>query len=233
MRGSSELWLSWNISARASASCLGSEVSYRKDSGPEEKMTGELSGRSFTLPFPSERSRYTFKVRVRVTESCLQSAWSDWSSPRQWGPKKLNNITSTDPVGGNSMGWLPYTLALVCCAAVVTGFIFVFQNERLRVILIPVVPKPGKTLDELLNTYNGNVEDWLNISPDFAEGFKPSFSEPACPVREYSLIPQRTSSGSADSVPDLQDESDSLYKSCSTNSSSISASPEHTPAGLV
>ncbi|KAG9339015.1 hypothetical protein JZ751_024418 [Albula glossodonta] len=75
--------------------------------------------------------------------------------------------------------------------------------------------------------------DWLHISKEFVEGFKPNFSEPSCPVREYSIVPQTSISGSECSLPILLDQSDCLDTSCSTATSSISASPENTPPGLV
>ncbi|KAJ8266470.1 hypothetical protein GJAV_G00130790 [Gymnothorax javanicus] len=202
MQGSSELWLRWIVSTPSS--CVGSEVSYRKDTDQQETMTGQLSGRSFSLPFPSESNQYTFKVRSRLMESCIQSQWSPWSTPVYWGQMKQSNGTGEEEYSGNSMAWLAVMLAVVCCA-VVAVFV-VFHNERLRIILIPVLPNPSKTLDELLYTYNGNVEEWLHISKDFVEGFKPNFSEQACPVREYSLIPQKRISGPEGSLPVLLEE---------------------------
>ncbi|KAG5843538.1 cytokine receptor common subunit gamma-like isoform X1 [Anguilla anguilla] len=227
----SELWLYWNISAPSD--CMESEVSYRKNTDQVEKTTGELPGKSFSLPFPSENYRYTFRVRTRVMDSCFRSNWSAWSTPVYWGEIK-GNSTSTEPNDGHSMNWLTFVIAVVGCVLFVAVFVgFLFQNERLRVILIPIVPNPSKTLDELLYTYNGNVEDWLHISHDFVAGFKPNFSEPACPVQEYSLVPQTSLSGSEGSLPVLFDESDCLYTSCSTSNSSIPSSPANTPPGLV
>ncbi|KAJ8337963.1 hypothetical protein SKAU_G00369290 [Synaphobranchus kaupii] len=230
MQSSTDLWLYWNISAPTS--CVESEVSYRKDTY-QEKSSGVLPGNCFSLPFPSANNVYTFQVRTRVMDACHQSNWSAWSTPVYWGQIKQSNSTSTEENDGNSMHGMVFMLAVVCCVVVVAVFVFMIQHERLRFILIPIVPKPSKTLEELLYTYNGNVEEWLHISKDFVEGFKPNFSEPACPVREYNLVPQMSLSGSEDSLPVLLDESDFLDRSCSTSTSTISSPPGNTPPGLV
>ncbi|XP_061105886.1 cytokine receptor common subunit gamma-like [Conger conger] len=226
MQGSSELRLDWNISAENK--CMESEVSYRKDIDTKDTMTGALPSMFFILPFPSKVNRYTFQVRIRVKDSCLQSNWSAWSTPVYWGQTK--QVNRTEASNGN---WLVYMLPIMGCVVVVTVVLLAFQNERLRVILIPIVPNPSKTLDDLLYTHDGKVEDWLHISKDFVEGFKPNFSEPACPVREYNLIPQMSINGSMSSLPVLSDESDCLSTSCSTSVSSISCPPGDTPPGLV
>ncbi|KAJ8355381.1 hypothetical protein AAFF_G00059130, partial [Aldrovandia affinis] len=119
-------------------------------------------GNYFSLPFPSESNQYTFKVKTRVAETCLESMWSDWSTPVFWGPIKVPG----------SMDWKVWVSAVICCVVMAILVCLLVQNERLRIILIPIVPNVSKSLEELFYTYNGNVEDWLHISKEFVEGFK-------------------------------------------------------------
>ncbi|KAI1902835.1 hypothetical protein AGOR_G00020260 [Albula goreensis] len=226
---SSELWLYWNVSVKFE--CLQYEVSYKRDTD-SDWITHPSEGLSFSLPFPSQSNVYTFRVRSRVQQACHESSWSDWSTPLLWGPVKQRNYTEeTKPK--RSTEWRVLVPVVIGCIVVVMLICLLVQNERLRVILIPIVPNPSKPLEELLYTYNGNVEDWLHISKEFVEGFKPNFSEPSCPVREYSIVPQTSISGSECSLSILLDQSDCLDTSFSTATSSISASPENTPPGLV
>ncbi|KAJ8401835.1 hypothetical protein AAFF_G00378060 [Aldrovandia affinis] len=221
MQNSSQLWLYWNISARTT--CVENLVSYRKDTDQKWTSHPPTLGNYFSLPFPSESNQYTFKVKTRVAETCLESMWSDWSTPVFWGPIKVPG----------SMDWKVWVSAVICCVVMVILVCLLVQNERLRIILIPIVPNVSKSLEELFYTYNGNVEEWLHISKEFVEGFKPNFSEPACSVREYNSVPQASISGSECSLPIPLDQSDYLYTSCSTFTSSISAPTENTSPGLV
>ncbi|XP_036380901.1 interleukin 2 receptor, gamma a [Megalops cyprinoides] len=236
MQSRSELWLYWNISAMSS--CVESEVGYRKSTDQEdgEESWGSwtnlvVQANSFRLHFPSSSNRYAFRVRTRVQANCRESMWSDWSSPVLWGEIKQKNNT----VPGNQFnGTLTMVVSVICSVVVLVVLAcLLVQNERLRVILIPIVPNPSKTLEDLIYIHNGNVEEWLNISKDFVEGFKPNFSEPVCPVREYNLVPQTSISGSECSLPILMDQSDCLSSSCSTSSSSLPSPPENTQPSLV
>ncbi|RXN04308.1 cytokine receptor common subunit gamma-like protein [Labeo rohita] len=68
------------------------------------------------------------------------------------------------------------------------------HSERLRIILIPVVPNAGRNVSNylaaLFDNYDGNVEKWLSMPKDLENGFKPNFTERACPVREYRIMSQ-------------------------------------------
>ncbi|XP_077098422.1 cytokine receptor common subunit gamma-like [Siphateles boraxobius] len=186
-RKDAELWLYWNVTN----SCIESEVRHRTNN-KDWKKTSPGSRSTFILPFPSKK-RYEFQVRARISSSCGESRfWSDWSESVYW----------------ESFGNVPESLApvsvttLVLCTVGATVILIILScllvhNERLRVILIPVVPNAGqnvsKYLASLFDNYDGNIEKWLSMPKDLENGFKPNFTERACPVREYKMVSQSSS----------------------------------------
>ncbi|XP_016394628.1 interleukin 2 receptor, gamma a isoform X1 [Sinocyclocheilus rhinocerous] len=215
-----ELWLYWNITKNDS--CIESEVRHRTDNNAWKSTTpGHRT--SFSLPFPSKK-RYEFQVRARIESSCGESKfWSDWSEPVYWGYLKTNN-TSDDP------GNMPL-MSLVLCTAGATVILVILScllvhNERLRIILIPVVPNAGRNvsnyLTALFDNYDGNVEKWLSMPKDLENGFKPNFTERACPVREYRIVSQ--SSTDSESILSNPTDLSSDYQ-CMHSYSSASTIP--------
>ncbi|XP_026075768.1 cytokine receptor common subunit gamma [Carassius auratus] len=181
-----ELWLYWNVTR----DCTESEIRYRTDNNAW-KNSKAAKRTSFTLPFPTKK-RYEFQVRARIENSCGESMfWSDWSEPVYWGSLKANNNTET-PISMSVTSLVLYiagpTIILITLSCLLV------QNERLRIILIPVVPNAGRHvsnyLTALFDNYDGNVEKWLSMPKDLENGFKPNFTERACPVREYIIVSQ-------------------------------------------
>ncbi|XP_022536807.2 interleukin 2 receptor, gamma a [Astyanax mexicanus] len=219
-----ELWLYWNISSRAKPHCVESEVQYSLDD-KDCRSQGINSGRnSFNVPFPNTRSVYQFQVRIRMSKNCgLSEMWSDWSKPVCW--KSLRNDTDNEPRSSSSVTLMVlYTVGAV--VILLTLSCLLIHSERLRVILVPVVPNAGKNFAELIENYGGNVEKWINISKELQDGFKPNFTERTCPVREYQQVPQ-SSSSSESSLSGLTDVSIDYqpmhsYSSASTVSATTS-----------
>ncbi|KAK5887748.1 hypothetical protein CesoFtcFv8_016326 [Champsocephalus esox] len=101
------------------------------------------------------------------------------------------------------------------------------HHERIRIVFIPVVPKPSPKLH--------NVEDWFQFPNGLKESFKDN--ERPCPVREYCHVPESdsessdcsTCSGTIDqtdcSVSIPVNESD-LPTSCSSSTSTVSPEEE-------
>ncbi|XP_028825181.1 cytokine receptor common subunit gamma-like [Denticeps clupeoides] len=165
----------------SSVHCYEYEIQYsRNDQWKDStKLNG---GNEFMLALPSNTSRYEFKVRVRIGEACgLSTLWSEWSPIVAWG-----NSTAVNEIKRPSSSYVIQTVCGVMAAAllILLSFLLV-RSERLRVILVPVVPNPVKNLVELIDTYNGNVEKWLCIYKGMEEGFKPNFTERVCSVQEY------------------------------------------------
>ncbi|MGH0167727.1 UNVERIFIED_CONTAM: hypothetical protein FKN15_052557 [Acipenser sinensis] len=152
---SNGLYLYWNTSMSKSQ-CLESIVRYRSSTDSAwQNSPAFTSLRYFNLPFADAEELYEFQVKVRINEFCGTSDyWSDWSQPAYWG----SNATSKDihfsfnpsvviyPIMGSAV-----LLILACC---------LIHNERLRIILVPVIPNPGKNFEELFNSYDGNFQVW-------------------------------------------------------------------------
>ncbi|XP_059401428.1 cytokine receptor common subunit gamma-like [Carassius carassius] len=212
-----ELWLYWNITRNVS--CTESQIRYRTENNAW-KNTNPGKRNSFSLPFPTKK-RYEFQVRARIENSCGESMfWSDWSKPVYWGSVKANN--NTEILISMSV------TSLVLYIAVPTGILITLScllvhNERLRIILIPVVPNAGRNVSNyltgLFDNYDGNVEKWLSMPKDLENGFKPNFTERACPVREYIIVSQSsTDSESILSNPtDLSSDCECMHSYSSTS----------------
>ncbi|XP_073685588.1 interleukin 2 receptor, gamma a [Garra rufa] len=180
-----ELWLYWNVTRNDN--CIESQVRYRTDNDWKTIPPGQRT--FFSLPFPSKK-QYEFQVKARIHSSCGQSIfWSDWSEPLYWGTSKTND--TSDGLANISV------MTLLLCTAGATVILVILScllvhSERLRIILIPVVPNAGRNVSNylaaLFDNYDGNVEKWLSMPKDLENGFKPNFTERACPVREYRMV---------------------------------------------
>ncbi|XP_042621191.1 cytokine receptor common subunit gamma-like [Cyprinus carpio] len=183
-----ELWLYWNITT--DSSCTESQIRHRTDNN-DWKITTPGHRTSFSLPFPSKK-RYEFQVRARIGNPCGESMfWSDWSEPVYWGFLKANNNTES-VINMSVMSMVPYIVGATVVLIILSCLLV--YSERLRIILIPVVPNAGRNVSNylaaLFDNYDGNVEKWLSMPKDLENGFKPNFTERACPVREYSIVSQ-------------------------------------------
>ncbi|XP_057176366.1 interleukin 2 receptor, gamma a [Triplophysa rosa] len=217
-RKDTELWLYWNVTQNKN--CIESEVRHRMGNMDwQNKKPSNIN--FFSLPFPSKK-RYEFQVRARVGSACGESKfWSDWSEPVYWGPSKPNNNTDS-PVSMSMTSVVLCTVGATIMLIILSCLLV--HSERLRIILIPVVPNAGQNVSKYLaaffDNYDGNVEKWLSISKDLEKGFKPNFTERACPVREYRIVSQSSSdSGSVLSIPtDLSSDYQCMqtYSSAST-----------------
>ncbi|KAF4082210.1 hypothetical protein AMELA_G00149170 [Ameiurus melas] len=220
-----ELWIYWNVTSNAKPQCQEREVRYRIN-GNNWIIYSRIMMNMFTVPFPNTQSLHEFQVRVRVSLTCGESdLWSEWSKPVFWGSMKKINDTETRPK--TSVG-----LMILCTigAAVVLIMLtcLLIHSERLRVILVPVVPSP-KNLRDLIDSYDGNVEKWLHISKELQDGFKPNFSERPCIVREFRT--ETHSESESDDCLSVNTAVSSDYQSMqSYSSTSTLPSPTETPS---
>ncbi|XP_062869880.1 interleukin 2 receptor, gamma a [Trichomycterus rosablanca] len=180
-----ELWFHWNSCSKAKPRCQEQQVRHRIDQN-NWKVRG-----SYSVPFPSSRGTYEFQVRVRMSSTCGESElWSDWSESVFWSSETARNNTAFDVFCVSvetSGGMSPPLIVLMSFSAGVVLIILtclLVHSERLRVILVPVVPSP-KNVGELIYSYDGNVEKWLHISKELQDGFRSNFSERPCSVREF------------------------------------------------
>ncbi|XP_033492569.2 cytokine receptor common subunit gamma-like [Epinephelus lanceolatus] len=177
----SNLWLSW---IQIFPNCVESEVRYRINNRnwgtPSPASTGT---QSYCINLPIRNYRYELQVRSRVWSGCGQSDfWSEWSEPVVWGS---NNGTVTNQMN-NSMSVWSAVLGVVGAFILILLVMMLLHHERIRIIFIPVVPKPPLKLH--------NTEDWF----EFPKGLKESFNynERPCSVREYCHVPQSDSESS-------------------------------------
>ncbi|KAE8287305.1 hypothetical protein D5F01_LYC13343 [Larimichthys crocea] len=217
MGSDNNLWFFWN---QTSTRCVESEVQYRANNKIWEVSKINLGTQSYCINLPSTTSRYELQVRSKIGNSCGDSIfWSDWSEPVVWA-----STNSTDISTMNSMSvWTPvlYVLGTLTFLLLV---MMLLHHERLRIILIPVVPKPS------LNSHD--IQEWLQLSKGLKE--RANYNERACPVREYCHVSQSDSESSDSSTCSVTtdqtdcsvsipvDKSD-LSTPCSSSTSTVSA----------
>ncbi|NP_001268246.1 interleukin-2 receptor gamma chain-2 precursor [Oncorhynchus mykiss] len=220
-----QLNLYWNNSKNPF--CIESEVRYRINSDKWKTSTPSKE-QKYAVAFPLKSSRYEFQVRARVNDMCGESEfWSEWSQPIQWDSMKGNNITD---ISGSSMSvWKPVLSLVGTMTLFILACMLVYrERERLRLILIPIVPNPVKNLKDLLD--KDTVEAWLHISEGVC--FQSNFTELACPVREYSLVPQTGSVSESESNLSIPTDQSDLLSTCSSLASTFPATSENEQAGI-
>ncbi|KAF7662534.1 hypothetical protein LDENG_00233520 [Lucifuga dentata] len=218
------LWFYWNHTI---SGCVESEVHHRINNNKWEISKLSVGRQNYCINLPSSSSRYELQVRSTIWKDCGGSDfWSDFSQPVFWGSMKENN--STD-INRGSMSLLTPVLSVVGAFILILLVIMLLHHERLRIILIPIIPTPNN-LKEILT--NPNDEAWLHISKSHKEGFKANFNERACPTCEYHHVSQSesessdSSTGSTFSDTTNQTESEGLSTSCSSSSSTCLAPSE-------
>ncbi|CAJ1063566.1 cytokine receptor common subunit gamma-like isoform X2 [Xyrichtys novacula] len=173
----SNLWVYWNQTAR---NCVESEVSYTINNMEGETTMVSPGRQNHCINLPCSHCRYEVQVRSKMERNCGESKfWSDWSEPAVWGS---NNSTASDQI--NSMFVWTSVLTVVGTFTLILLVVMLLHHERLRIIFIPVVPKPFIHRDTL---------DWFENSKSLKDNFKPNYNEQACTVREYTQVCQSDS----------------------------------------
>ncbi|XP_078268010.1 cytokine receptor common subunit gamma-like isoform X2 [Rhinoraja longicauda] len=174
-----ELLLSWE-SPMPIVTCLEFEVRYRNNKDKEWQKASVLQQTNFNLPSVDPEKLYTFQVKSKVNKYCgTTKLWSEWSLPVYWG----RNDTQTE----DSKEVIRTYITVISLAGIIALMFCLIRSERLKVIIIPKIPNPGRNFDPLFNNYNGNFQDWLGVSKDTLEGFKSSYHENVCIVSESPL----------------------------------------------
>lgn len=200
----SNLWLYWNQTA---TKCVESEVRCRINNKEWEIFKVIVGKQNHCINWPYKDSRYEVQVRSKIESSCGRTDyWSDWSEPKFWGVQ--SNTTETDQI--NSMSVLTPVLTAIGAITLILLVIMLLHHERLRIILIPVVPKPSLVPCD--------IKDWIEHSKGLKESFKPNYNELACAVREYIHV--------------SQSDSESLDSSSSSSTSSSSITTDQTDCSV-
>lgn len=179
------LWFYWN---QTNTHCVESQVRFRTNNKKWQNSEVSIKRQSYCINLPSSSSRYELQVRSKIGSGCGESLfWSEWSEPAVWGS---NNSTVTNHNDSMSV-WTP-VLYVVGAITLILLVLMLLHIERLRIILIPVVPKPS--------LIPRDIEDWFQISKGLKESFKANYNERACPVREYCNVSQSDSESSDSSA---------------------------------
>ncbi|KAK7926349.1 hypothetical protein WMY93_008659 [Mugilogobius chulae] len=219
LRSDSNLWLTW---AQIFAECVENEVRYRVNNNNWEVNSISGKQQEYCINLPSNSSRYELQVRSRVAYVCGPSDnWSEWSDPVVWGPHN-KTVTVTD-----SSRLDAWTVVMYCVggATLLLLIVLLLHHERIRIILIPVVPKPSLAPHVL--------KDWLDSSKDIEKDFKASYTERTCSVREYCPVPSSDSESSDSSIISVSTDQTDCYNNIVPNpdpdDSGSSSSAEFVP----
>ncbi|KAF1378378.1 hypothetical protein PFLUV_G00189920 [Perca fluviatilis] len=176
----SNLWLNWT---QIRSNCVESEVRYRINNGNWASSRVSIGKQDYCLNLPSRSSLYELQVRSRMGYTCgLSKFWSDWTEPVVWGS---NNSTDPNKMNSSMSVWTP-VLSVVGALILIILVMMLLHYERIRIIFIPVVPKPSPNLQ--------NIEDWFKFPKGLKEGL--NYNERPCPVREYCHVRQSDSESS-------------------------------------
>ncbi|XP_072914012.1 prolactin receptor-like [Hemitrygon akajei] len=157
--------------------CLEYEIRHRNNKDKEWQKVSVTAQTKFNLASVDPEKLYTFHVRSKINIYCgTTELWSGWSLPVSWG----KNDTQTED-SKESFNTYVTVVSIVVLTLLV---ICLIRIERLKVIIIPKIPNPGRNFDPLFNNHNGNFQDWLGVSKDTLDGFKSSYYENVCIVSE-------------------------------------------------
>ncbi|XP_067853309.1 cytokine receptor common subunit gamma-like isoform X2 [Heptranchias perlo] len=170
-----ELFLSWDAPMKLSR-CLMYGVRYRSNKDTEwQKAT--VNVQMFNLASVDPEKLYTFQVQSKINDYCgTTNLWSEWSLHVQWG----RNETQIE----NSKEGLHTIITVISLLGLIVLVFTLMRSERLKVIIIPKIPNPGRSFDPLFDNHNGNFQDWLGVPKDTLEGFKSIYHENVCIVSE-------------------------------------------------
>ncbi|XP_054481229.1 cytokine receptor common subunit gamma-like [Anoplopoma fimbria] len=206
-RSDSNLWLTWS---QNSLTCVESEVRYRVNNRKWSFYLVSNGVQEYCVNLPSRSSLYELQVRTRLGFDCGgPTFWSNWSEPVVWGS---NNSTDTNQRNSLMSVWTP-VMYVVGAFILVLLVMMLLHHERIRIIFIPVVPKPSPNLH--------NIEDWFQFPKGLKESF--NYNERPCLVREYCHVSQSDSEACPIFIPG--NESD-LSTSCSSSTSTSTVSSE-------
>ncbi|XP_078068018.1 cytokine receptor common subunit gamma-like isoform X2 [Mustelus asterias] len=173
MTTKNELILSWDVPKNL-LKCRIYEVRHRSNKDKDWQVFSINAQARYTLSSIDPEKNYTFQVRSKINQYCgTTELWSEWSSLVQWGRNGTENSIGIRTIisGLSLLGLILLVFALI-------------KNERLKVIIIPKIPNPGRSFDPLFNNHNGNFQDWLGVPKDALEGFKSNYHENVCIVSE-------------------------------------------------
>ncbi|XP_036425045.1 interleukin 2 receptor, gamma b [Colossoma macropomum] len=160
--------------------CLEFMVRYQRGSDQWQVSTKQKST-SYCIPLVPMGVNFTFQVMSRMGNLCgLSEFWSEWSAPLQWG-NYTGSISA--PL---SQPWWHLWLSVLGVIVLIALAVLLYYIERVKVLILPVVPDPSKNLQDLFYKHNGNVESWVHVSGELKKAFDTDYTESPCVVCEPS-----------------------------------------------
>nr|XP_060612103.1 cytokine receptor common subunit gamma [Anolis sagrei ordinatus] len=169
-----QLLLSWD-SPYSHPHYLEHKVKYKsnKDASWTEQTVDRMQ---FSLPSVDPEKFYTFYVSSKVKDIFGETdLWSDVAGPIHWG--KEADEPSIEP-------WVQIAIGVGSFCLLLLMVVSLMSMERVRLVLLPAIPNPGKKFEDLFTAYHGNFSEWAGVPKDAVEAFKPSYCESICRVSE-------------------------------------------------
>nr|BAC41028.1 unnamed protein product [Mus musculus] len=103
----------------------------------------------FQLPGVLADAVYTVRVRVKTNKLCFDDnkLWSDWSEAQSIGKEQNSTFYTT----------MLLTIPVFVAVAVI---ILLFYLKRLKIIIFPPIPDPGKIFKEMFGDQNDDTLHW-------------------------------------------------------------------------
>ncbi|KAJ0003966.1 hypothetical protein NQD34_010180 [Periophthalmus magnuspinnatus] len=196
-RSDSSLCFEWRLIYK---SCVESEVRCRLNNDNWQVSMVGPGLQEYCFNLPSNSSRYELQVRNRVSNNCGPSKeWSEWSDPVIWGAHNKTDLTGLL----YSVNVWTVVMYFVGGATLLLLIVLLLHHERIRIILIPVVPKPSLVTQDF--------KEWLDSPKGLKDVFKPSYTERTCSVREYCPVPPSDSESSDSSIVSVSTDQTVCY----------------------
>uniref|UniRef100_UPI00398E7ADF cytokine receptor common subunit gamma-like isoform X2 n=1 Tax=Pristiophorus japonicus TaxID=55135 RepID=UPI00398E7ADF len=157
--------------------CLMYRVRYQSNKDKDWQSATVTEQTRFKLASVDSEKLYTFQVQSKINPYCgTTDLWSEWTLPVYWGRNDTQIV--------NSKEGLHTLISVLSLLGLIVLVVSLMRSERLKVIIIPKIPNPGRSFDPLFDTHNGNFQDWLGVPKDTLEGFKSNYHENVCIVSE-------------------------------------------------
>ncbi|XP_006872191.1 PREDICTED: interleukin-13 receptor subunit alpha-1 [Chrysochloris asiatica] len=151
-----DLYVEWKNPENFECKCLSYEVEVNNshivsEIFPVEEIKCQNSeGRlSFLIPSIQQDTLNKVRVRVRTNKYCYEdnNLWSDWSQAMSTGKKPNSTF---------------YIAVLLSIPVIVAGAIIVLllYLKRLKIIIFPPIPDPGKIFKEMFGDQNDDTLHW-------------------------------------------------------------------------
>ncbi|XP_034341627.1 interleukin-13 receptor subunit alpha-1 [Arvicanthis niloticus] len=155
------LLVQWKNPQNFSSRCLSYKVEvnstklyntleFEDDKCQDSESDRDMEGAScFLFPGVLADTVYTVRVRVKTNKLCFDDngLWSDWSEALNIGKEQNATLYTT-------------TLLIIPVFVAVAIIILLFYLKRLKIIIFPPIPDPGKIFKEMFGDQNDDTMHW-------------------------------------------------------------------------